>query len=77
VRALSFEYVPPALDLVFACLDRLSELGDYRYNWSLGESMELQWPESVDADTLREYLAMLPPQSNPGDIYAQLKRIGK
>jgi FkbM family methyltransferase len=72
IRALSFEYVPPALDLVYACLDRLSDLGDYRYNWSPGESMQLHWPEWVDDNTLREYLATLPPQGNPGDIYAQL-----
>jgi FkbM family methyltransferase len=70
--ALSFEYVPPALDLVFACLDRLAELGPYRYNWSVGESMRLQWPEWVEPDVLKDYLSMLPRQSNPGDIYARL-----
>jgi FkbM family methyltransferase len=74
VRCLSFEYVPPALDLVLECLARLSELGLYTYNWSPGESMHLRWHDWVDADTLVAYLRAYPRQGNPGDVYARLAR---
>jgi hypothetical protein len=71
--ALSFEYVPPALDLVLACLDRLAELGPYAFNWSAGESMQWCWPTWVDAATLAAYLRDYPAQGNPGDVYARLR----
>src|SRR5918911_2773224 len=50
--ALSFEYVPPAVDLALACLDRLAALGPYQFNWSAGESMQWCWSEWVDARAL-------------------------
>jgi len=73
--ALSFEYVPPALDLAEECVERLQVLDHgYEYNWSPGETMRLQWQSWVDAKELTEYLRALPPQSNPGDIYVRLTR---
>ena len=69
--ALSFEYVPPALDLALACLERLTALGRYEFNWSWGESMHLRWPEWVSAATLADYLRSYPAQGNPGDVYAR------
>jgi len=74
LRALSFEYVPPALDVVEACLQRLDELGTYVYNWSPGESMRLHWRRWVSAARLLEYLHCFPRQGNPGDVYARLLR---
>jgi len=74
LAALSFEYVPPALDLALACLDRLNQLGGYEFNWSWGESMRLHWPEWVTSETLTTYLAAFPRQGNPGDVYARLRR---
>jgi FkbM family methyltransferase len=71
--ALSFEYVPPALDLVLACVDRLAALGSYEFNWSPGESMQWCWPEWVDASTLAAHLGDYPAQGNPGDVYARLR----
>jgi FkbM family methyltransferase len=70
--ALSFEYVPPALDLALACLDRLAALGPYAFNWSAGESMQWCWSEWVDARVLAGYLRSYPTQGNPGDVYARL-----
>lgn len=70
--ALSFEYVPPALDLALACLERLAQLGRHEFNWSWGESMQLRWPAWVDAATLTAYLRSYPRQGNPGDVYARL-----
>jgi FkbM family methyltransferase len=74
LRALSFEYVPPALDLVLDCVARLAELGTYAYNWSPGESMRLHWSHWIDAKALSAYLDELPRQGNPGDVYARLMR---
>src|SRR5919205_177393 len=37
--ALSFEYVPPALDLALGCVEHLGSLARYEFNWSPGESM--------------------------------------
>ncbi|MDQ3810947.1 MAG: FkbM family methyltransferase [Chloroflexota bacterium] len=73
LAALSFEYVPPALDLALACLERLGDLGPYAFNWSAGETMRLHWREWVDAPTLAGYLDRLPRQGTPGDIYARLQ----
>jgi hypothetical protein len=56
-----------------ACLDRLSTLGEYEFNWSWGESMRFHWPEWVDSGTLVGYLRAYPPQGKPGDVYARLK----
>jgi FkbM family methyltransferase len=77
LQALSFEYVPPALDLVLACVERLNALGLYEFNWSPGESMQWCWPEWVDHSTLERYLHDYPAQGSPGDIYARLQATGR
>jgi len=70
VRALSFEYLPAARDVALACIDRLAELGSYRYNWSPGESHELDEPRWRSAASMRAWLAGLPPEAPSGDVYA-------
>jgi hypothetical protein len=70
--ALSFEFVPAANDLAFACIDRLEALGSYRYNWSLGESHVLANAAWSDAEALRAFLRTLPPNGPSGDVYARL-----
>ena len=72
LRALSFECVPGATDLALRCLDRLTELGRYEFNWSPGESMRFELPEWVGAPELAELLLALPVEANPGDVYARL-----
>jgi hypothetical protein len=39
VRALSFEYLPPAHDAALAALDLVDGLGDYAYNYSPVETL--------------------------------------
>jgi FkbM family methyltransferase len=73
LRALSFEYVPPALDLALASLARVGELGPYEFNWSWGEGMRLHWRQWQSADALAAYLRGYPAQGNPGDVYARLR----
>ena len=71
IAALSFEYLPAALESVDACLQRLATLGDYRFNWSLGESFTLAAPGWLDAEALRRALRAPQAQRGSGDIYAQ------
>jgi FkbM family methyltransferase len=73
VPALSFEYVPAAKGAALACVDRLTELGAYRFNRSTGESHRLALDEWTDARTMRAFLAALTPDDRSGDVYARLQ----
>jgi FkbM family methyltransferase len=70
VRALSFEYVPASRELALDCVERLEQLGSYRYNWSSGESHRLAGAEWLDADGMRAHLLGLPRHAASGDVYA-------
>lgn len=72
LAALSIEYVPAAMDVVLAALDRLAELGAYRFNVSEGESLHYLWPDWRDADDLRRWLETRAPDAPSGDVYARL-----
>lgn len=74
VRALSFEYIPSAKMLTLACLDRLQQLGDYAFNWSMGEQHRWQMPHWVTGDTMRTVVEQLASDANSGDIYARHQR---
>lgn len=70
--ALSFEFVPAALSSAVDSIGRLEQLGSYRYNVSLGESLELLLPEWIAAGAMRRWLEARPPESDSGDVYARL-----
>jgi FkbM family methyltransferase len=78
VPALSFEYLPGAIDEVRACVERLSALAGagpgYEFNWSPGESYELVSPRWLDAVGIVSALAALGPSARSGDVYARLTR---
>jgi FkbM family methyltransferase len=74
VRALSFEYLPAARAIALQCLDRLAELGTYRYNLSLGESHRFVSPGWLDSTQMRAELAALAADAPSGDVYAE--RVG-
>lgn len=67
---LSFEHIPTAHDLTAACIDRLAELGAYRFNYAPGESHRLLGTQWLSPEAMRAALPQLPPGS--GDVYAQL-----
>jgi FkbM family methyltransferase len=76
VPALSFEYLPGAIDEVRACVDRLWVLSGesrYEFNWSMGESYELASPEWLDGDGIVAALEALGPSARSGDVYARLR----
>ena len=72
IPALSFEFTTIQRDIAEACLKRLAELGDYRFNVALGESQSLEFAELVTAARMAEFVASLPHSANSGDIYARL-----
>lgn len=70
VRALSFEYVPATRDIALDCIERLAALGQYRYNWSVGETHRLATAHWLDAAGMRALLIGLPKGAPSGDVYA-------
>jgi FkbM family methyltransferase len=70
--ALSFEYVPSARQIALGCVERLTALGRYRYNWSEGESHRLAAPEWIGESAIRRFIAELPASARSGDVYARL-----
>jgi FkbM family methyltransferase len=70
VRALSFEYVPASRDIALACVERLTSLGTYRFNWSPGETHRLASSGWLDAADMRAQLESLPALASSGDVYA-------
>lgn len=71
LKALSFEYIGAARSAAVSCLDRLAELGEYRYNWSPGEAQRLQEREWLDFASMRTCLEALTPADGSGDVYAR------
>lgn len=71
--ALSFEYLPAAREIALECVERLAGLGDYRYNWSSGESLVLGETVWLDAEGIRRFIASRTLGSGSGDVYARLE----
>ncbi|WP_420120192.1 FkbM family methyltransferase [Nakamurella sp.] len=74
VRALSFEYLPPAHDDALTVLDLVAALGDYRFNYSPIETMRWAAPGWLDAAALVRLLERYRPLGRSGDVYARLDR---
>jgi FkbM family methyltransferase len=71
VPALSFEFLPRALEHVQACVERLATLGHYRFNWSPGESYDLAERTWLDGEELLVRLRSTEAQRRSGDIYVR------
>lgn len=71
LRALSFEYIPATKALTLACLARLQHLGDYEFNYAIGEQHRWQMPQWVTGDTMRTVVEQFPSYAASGDIYAR------
>jgi FkbM family methyltransferase len=72
VTALSFEFTTIARDVAMTCFDRLSALGRYRYNLSLGETQTLAFERWLSDEEMAGYLSNVPHDANSGDVYAML-----
>ena len=72
--ALSIEVVPAAAELALGCLDRLTSLGDYEFNRTVGESTRWLSPDWLSAGAMAAQLQALAPGSRSGDVYARLRQ---
>jgi FkbM family methyltransferase len=72
VRLISFEFTAEMLESAFACLDRLDQIGAYRYNYSPFESLEFQLTEWAGLGDIRTHLSCVG-AGGWGDVYAQLQ----
>ena len=72
--ALSFEYTPATMDLTVACLERITELGAYQFNWTVAERPHFCSTEWITAVSLLEQLRTIDPAGPSGDVYARLSQ---
>ncbi|HUE99306.1 MAG TPA: FkbM family methyltransferase [Anaerolineales bacterium] len=70
--ALSFEYIPEVMETALGCIDRLSQLGDYEYNWRVSELPSLRSPVWLSPEEMVIQLRRMPSDGNSGDVYARL-----
>lgn len=73
LRALSFEYLPASIDVALGCVARLCELGDYEFNWSLGEQHRWEASGWLTGEAMGAALAKLALGTRSGDVYARLR----
>ena len=74
VPALSFEFTTIQRDVAIRCLDRLMQLGDYRFDMALGEAQRLTFERWVTSDEMKLHIESLPHSANSGDVYCMLER---
>ena len=76
LRALSFEYLPPAHEAALTALDLIERLGapagGYRYNYAPVETMRFASERWLDAAELVRLLERFRPLGRSGDVYARL-----
>lgn len=71
LRALSFEYIPIAIDHAHACIDRLEQLGGYEYRPSRVETMRWATPAWLEPAAMKRWLAALSLREPSGDVYCR------
>jgi FkbM family methyltransferase len=77
LKALSFEYLPLAIETALDCVARLGELGNYEYNWSVGETHGLGAAAWISTAGIVAFLRKLTPRQPQGDIYVRLVEISQ
>lgn len=71
---VSFEYVPATKALAIDCIARLQRLGDYEFNWSIGEQHRWQSASWLPPTAMNAHLQQLAVDDQSGDIYARQLR---
>lgn len=71
LAALSFEYIPVAVERAVACVDRLRQLGDYRFRRSRVETHRWAGPDWLDGPAMvAELRRLVATDRRSGDVYA-------
>jgi FkbM family methyltransferase len=74
VSALSFEWTPEIPENSLSCLNHLSRLGDYEFNYSWGESMRFARTVWLDEAVMTRVVEEFAGENQMfGDIYARLR----
>jgi hypothetical protein len=71
IRLLSFEFVAENIQATFSCLAQLDQIGSYRFNYSMGESMEFKLTHWVNLSDIQTHLSHVAERAW-GDVYAKL-----
>jgi FkbM family methyltransferase len=72
IPALSFEYVPAAVDVARRAAGLLARFGPYRFNLTIGERRRFLWPDWQPLAVLDSWLAAREVDERSGDVYARL-----
>ena len=75
VPLVSFEYFPTQMDRALACIARLSTLGEYRFNYCIGERRRFALAEWRSEQEMSLLLSKMSPKSRSGDVYARLASV--
>jgi FkbM family methyltransferase len=73
IEMLSVEYLPGFPALTHAVVERIEELGNYRFNPVVGEKAKFLWPEWRDSDAVKLWLESQPADASSGDLFALLE----
>ena len=71
IRTISFEYLPGAKDRSQACLDRLTELGDYQFTLIKGEYPRFAIQGWISAGEMKNILMEIPLNWRAGEVYTR------
>ena len=75
LSALSFEYIPAVMETALGCIDWLSQLANYEYNWRVSEWPRLRSRAWLSPKEMADQLSRMSPEDNSGDVYARLVRM--
>ena len=71
ITAVSFEYIPAAIDIAIGCVARLTQLADYEFNYAPGETYRLQSETWLSAEEITAVLHHVTSGGGSGDVYAK------
>lgn len=75
IPLLSFEYYPPAINNALKCIDRLSTLGSYSFNFTFGETQKWAGNDWITGEEMKEKLLSFHSRYQYGDVFARLEKV--
>lgn len=73
IPTLTFEFIPAAITLALECIIELHRIGNYNFNWSVGETYRLQSTTWLNSQEMQNHLQNGRLDGRSGDIYACLE----
>jgi FkbM family methyltransferase len=72
IPALSYEYIPAAIERALQCMQRLGQLAAYRFNLVEGEKPHFTFADWVEPSTLAARLEGFPRTARAGEVFARI-----